>query len=114
MSTRKHRQPLHIEELVADVIRTELRYLLPLYLNRLNTTRPEPDLGSEHAQKPLQRGFYSRAQVAQHLGISLQMVAKLLKQGKLTRKKIGRRTLIPVSDVAALIGDSVEGERPQP
>ncbi len=31
MSTRKHQQPLHIEELVADVIRTELRYLVEAF-----------------------------------------------------------------------------------
>ncbi len=109
MSTRKHRQPRHISEVIAEVIRTELRYLLPLYLNRMNSAGPEPASGSQGTPNSVQRGFYSRAQVAQHLGISLQMVAKLLSEGKLTRMKVGRRTLIPVSDIVTLLqGDSNE------
>lgn len=42
--------------------------------------------------------FISRAEYAQRNGISIQLVDKLRRQGKLEHKKVGRRMLIKVDN----------------
>lgn len=54
------------------------------------TFRPEPAL-------------YSKQQSAIFLGVSVRTIEALLKQGELVRRKIGTRTLIPVTSLRAFL-----------
>lgn len=45
----------------------------------------------------------SRREAALALGVSVQTIAKLLKEGALTFSRIGRRVLVRESDIVALI-----------
>jgi hypothetical protein len=49
--------------------------------------------------------YFSRKQVASHLGICLSMVDKLASSGKLTRRKVGSKTVFASGEVEALTGE---------
>lgn len=50
-------------------------------------------------EHPLERLLYSRADAAAALSISIRSVDYLISEGKLSTRRIGRKTLIPVGDV---------------
>ena len=52
---------------------------------------------------PPERVAYTVREVADALGIGMVSVYRLLKEGQLRRVKLFRRTVVPASDVAALV-----------
>lgn len=56
------------------------------------------------------REAYTVEEAAIALGVGKVTVYRLLKEGQLRRCKIGRRTLIPVKDLAAFVERLANGE----
>jgi len=61
---------------------------------------PEPETNANWMPEP---ALYSKEQAAIFLGISVRTVNNLLQMKQLVRRKIGRKTLIPVTSLKAFL-----------
>ncbi len=50
-----------------------------------------------------EKKFLSRSQSAKYLSCSIQLIDKMIRSGKLSKHKVGRKTLIPVKDLEAIL-----------
>ncbi len=89
----------NIQDVIIDVLRKELRHLIPHYLDHLRNQRALSD--------PETDPLISRALAAQILGVSIQTVSKMIKTNRLPCIKVQRRTLIRKSDISKLLENDV-------
>ncbi len=90
----------HIQDVIIDVLRKELRFLIPQYLEHIRNQRALPD--------PEADPLISRALAARILGVSIQTVSKMIKTNRLPCIKVQRRTLIRKSDINKLLEMNVD------
>ncbi|MBK7411702.1 MAG: helix-turn-helix domain-containing protein [Ignavibacteria bacterium] len=95
MSSFSQGQLRHIQDVIIDVLRKELRFLIPQYLEHTRNQRVLPD--------PETDPLISRALAARILGVSIQTVSKMIKAKRLPCIKVQRRTLIRKSDINKLL-----------
>jgi len=72
-----------------------------------DTIQPSDELGPT-AKTSIERLAYSPREAAEALGVVHGTIYALIHAGKLRAFKAGKRTLIPVADVRALIGMDVD------
>ncbi|MBK6418809.1 MAG: helix-turn-helix domain-containing protein [Ignavibacteria bacterium] len=89
----------HIQDVIIDVLRKELRYLIPQYLEHAHSQRALSD--------PEADPLISRAQAARILGVSIQTVSKMIRTNRLPGIKVQRRTLIRKSDISKSLESDV-------
>jgi excisionase family DNA binding protein len=95
MTTFSSSQIRDLRELIAEVVRIELRHFSPKAAEAGKAIQAGPDDNSG----PL----VSRAEAARQLGVSVQTIAKLIRLNQLPSVQVGRRRLIRRSDLVRLI-----------
>tara|TARA_R110000822_G_scaffold263967_3_gene388179 strand:- start:263 stop:523 length:261 start_codon:yes stop_codon:yes gene_type:complete len=79
-----------------------------VYLNLFNTINRDKYMKEETKESPvIKRLAYSVNEIAQALGVSNQHIFNMIKQDKIKKFKLGRRTLISVKEFNKLISNMV-------
>jgi|TARA_R110000823_G_scaffold297009_7_gene417057 excisionase family DNA binding protein len=79
-----------------------------VYLNLFNTINRDKYMKEETKESPvIERLAYSVNEIAQALGVSNQHIFNMIKQDKIKKFKLGRRTLISVKEFNKLISNMV-------
>ncbi|MEY2719341.1 MAG: Helix-turn-helix domain [Bacteroidota bacterium] len=95
MLTLSSAQLHDLREVIAEVLKEELRHIMSQYFAANTLIKSET---------PIERdSLLSRAQTARILGVSIQTVAKLIRLKQLPSVKVQRRTMIRQSDLAVLV-----------
>jgi excisionase family DNA binding protein len=95
MLTQSGTQIHDLREVIAEVLKEELRHFMPQCIAAIKSNKSET---------PIERdSLLSRAQAARVLSVSIQTVAKLIRLKQLPSVKVQRRTMIRQSDLTLLV-----------